>query len=144
MGGAEAPEFAFIEEADDGFGAGLVGAAHAPGGDDAVAAGGGGEEGSVVAGADGIGVGHHLFGVGRAEAEKVGHPETIIAVAFGEARDAAKRGVELGFVGGARVEADPHDQAVSAEQRIQAVDEAVAVNAVGGEMAGVFQGGRAF
>jgi hypothetical protein len=83
---------------------------------------------------------HHLFRVGRAEAEEVGHPETVIAVAFGKTRDAAECGVELGFVGGAGVEADPHDEAVVAEQRIPAMNQAIAMDAVRREVAGVFQG----
>ena len=140
--GAEAPEFAFAEEADDGIGAGLVIAAHAPGGDDPITAVGGGEERGIIFCADGIGRGFHFFRVRRAQAEKIGHPETIEAIAFGETGDAAQRGVELGFVGGARIQADPHDQTVAAEERIPPMDETVTVATVGGEMAGVFHRGQ--
>ena len=68
--------------------------------------------------------------------------ETIETIAFRETGDAAQRGVELGFVGGARIQADPHDQTVAAEERIPPMDETVTVATVGGEMAGVFHRGQ--
>ena len=116
--GAEAPEFAFAEQAHDRIGTGLVIATPPPGGDDPITAGGGGEQRGVVFWADGIGRGFHFFRVRRAQPEKVGHPETIKAIAFGETGDATQRGIELGFVGGARIKPNPHNQTLPAEERI--------------------------
>jgi len=79
---------------------------------------GGGEQRGVVFWADGIGRGFHFFRVRRAQPEKVGHPETIKAIAFGETGDATQRGIELGFVGGARIKPNPHNQTLPAEERI--------------------------
>ena len=140
--GTEAPKFALAEEPDDGIGAGLVITANAPSGHDPLTASGGGEERGVVFCPDGIGRRFHFFRVRRAQTKKIGHPETVEAIAFGEPSDPAEGGIELGFVGGAWIETNPHDQPIAAEKRIPPMDETVTVATVGGEMAGVFHRGQ--
>ncbi len=138
FGGAHAPEVVAGQQFYHGVGAILVDATYAPGGNDAFAAGGTFEEGGVVAGAVGVGGSHHFFRVGRAQAEEVGHPKAVHALTLREAGDAGERGVELILVGRAGIETYPHDQALTKE-RIDAVNQTVAMNAIRGEMADVFQ-----
>jgi hypothetical protein len=127
--GAEAPEFVLAEEFGDRDGSVLMNTVCAPCGDDFVATFCGSEQGLVVLGSDGIRSLYHLFRVGGAKAEDIGHQKTIESLALGKRSNAREGGVELLLVGCARVEPDP-------------VQQGVAMLSVGGEMTLVFHAQR--
>ena len=139
--GAEAPEFVLAEEFGDRDGSVLMNTVCAPCGDDFVATFRGSEQGLVVLGSDGIRSLYHLFRVGGAKAEDIGHQKTIESLALGKRSNAREGGVELLLVGCARVEPDPQDQLFS-KQRIDPVQQGVAMLSVGGEMTLVFHAQR--
>ena len=139
--GAEAPKFVFREELSDGNGAILMNPVGAPCRDDHVAAIGGIEQSLVIFRAVGVASADHLLRIGGAKAEYIGHQKSVEALAFGKPADASEGGIELLLIGRARVEPDPHDQTV-AKQRIDLMQQRVAVVPIGGEVAFVFQGFR--
>lgn len=101
-----------------------------PCGDDHFTAIGGIKESLIVFRAIGIRSGEHLFRIGGAKAEDVGHQKPVETLALGKPANARKSGVERLLIGRARVESDPHDQAIT-EQRIDAVQQRVAMLPVG-------------
>ncbi len=139
FGLTEAPEFVFRKELGDGDGAILMNPVGSPGGDDHLTTGCGIEEGLVILGSVGIAGADHLFRVGGAEAEDIGHQKTVEALAFGKSADTRQRGIEFLFIRRARVEPDPHNQAIT-EQGVDPVQQGVAMLPVGRKMADVFQG----
>jgi hypothetical protein len=62
------------------------------------------DDGQVIAGSDRIARSLHVVGVGRAPAEQVGDDQRAEAPALGVETRTRARGVELHFVGGARIE----------------------------------------
>ena len=134
LGGAESPEFAAREKLRDRLGPGLVFTDCAPRGDNLRTTRSAETERGIIVRPHGIFRRHHFFGIRCAQRKDIGHPETIKALAFGKRSNARERGIQLGLIGGARVQPNPHDEAL-AEKRIPTMNQAVAVSAVGGEMA---------
>ena len=62
--------------------------------------------------------------------------EAIHALAAAETGDAGEGGVELILVRSGGVEDDPEHEALTAEEGVEAMDERVTVNAVGGAQKG--------
>ena len=88
---------------------------------------------AIIVGTDWVSRALHVGRQGRSPREEIEHDKKRVSPGGGEIADTAQGWIELVFVGGARVEADPGNAVIRGEQLVPAVDQCVTVAAVGGK-----------